>query len=149
MRAVVQRVDRAQVTVEGELTGRIEKGLLVLLGVAEGDTDKDLKYIVDKVCGLRIFEDEAGKMNLSIQDVGGSILAVSQFTLFGDCRKGKRPYFAEAAAPEIATSYYERFVEHCREQGLTVETGVFQAHMLVSLVNNGPVTILLDSRKIF
>ena len=149
MRAVVQRVDHAQVTVEGELTGRIEKGLLVLLGVAEGDTEKDLKYIVDKVCGLRIFEDEAGKMNLSVQDVGGSLLAVSQFTLFGDCRKGKRPYFAEAAAPDIAKDYYERFVEQCREQGLPVETGIFQAHMLVSLVNNGPVTILLDSRKIF
>ena len=149
MRAVVQRVDRAQVTVEGQITGAIEQGLLVLLGVAEGDTDKDLKYIVDKVCGLRIFEDGAGKMNLSVQDVGGSILAVSQFTLFGDCRKGKRPYFAEAAAPAIATDYYDRFVVACREQGLTVETGVFQAHMLVSLVNNGPVTILLDSRKLF
>ena len=149
MRAVVQRVDSAQVTVDEQITGSIQKGLLVLLGVAEGDTEKDLKYIVDKVCGLRIFEDEAGKMNLSVQDVGGSILAVSQFTLFGDCRKGKRPYFAEAAAPEIATAYYDAFVEQCREQGLPVETGIFQAHMLVSLVNNGPVTILLDSRKLF
>ena len=110
MRAVVQRVDRASVTVEGSITGQIDKGLLVLLGVAEGDTEKDLAYIVDKVCGLRIFEDEAGKMNLSVQDVGGSILAVSQFTLCGDCRKGKRPSFDKAAKPEIANAYYEDFV---------------------------------------
>ena len=108
MRAVVQRVDRASVTVEGSITGQIDKGLLVLLGVAEGDTEKDLAYIVDKVCGLRIFEDEAGKMNLSVQDVGGSILAVSQFTLCGDCRKGKRPIFDKAAKPDIANAFYEQ-----------------------------------------
>lgn len=148
MRAVVQRVDRASVTVDGQLTGKVERGLLVLLGVAEGDTEKDLHYIVDKVCGLRIFEDAEGKMNLSVQDIGGSLLAVSQFTLCGDCRKGKRPSFDKAAKPDIANAFYEQFVEQCRAKGLPVETGVFRAHMLVELVNNGPVTILLDSTKI-
>ncbi len=148
MRAVVQRVDRASVTVDGSVTGSVKKGLLVLLGVAEGDTDKDLSYIVDKVTGLRIFEDENEKMNLSVQDVGGEILAVSQFTLCGDCRKGKRPSFDKAAKPDIANDYYERFVAACREKGIHVETGVFRAHMLVELVNNGPVTILLDSTKL-
>lgn len=148
MRAVVQRVDRASVTVDGQITGRVERGLLVLLGVAAGDTDKDLQYLVDKVCGLRIFEDDAGKMNLSVQDIGGAILAVSQFTLYGDCRKGKRPSFDKAAKPEEANAFYERFVEQCRAKGLPVATGVFRAHMLVELANNGPVTILLDSTKI-
>lgn len=148
MRAVVQRVDRASVTVDGQLTGKVERGLLVLLGVAEGDTDKDLHYIVDKVCGLRIFEDAEGKMNLSVQDIGGSLLAVSQFTLCGDCRKGKRPSFDKAAKPDVANAFYEQFVEQCRVKGLPVATGVFRAHMLVELVNNGPVTILLDSTKI-
>lgn len=148
MRAVVQRVDRASVTVDGSVTGSVNKGLLVLLGVAEGDTDKDLSYIVDKVTGLRIFEDENEKMNLSVQDVGGEILAVSQFTLCGDCRKGKRPSFDKAAKPEIANEFYERFVAACREKGINVETGVFRAHMLVELVNNGPVTIILDSTRI-
>lgn len=148
MRAVVQRVDRASVTVDGSVTGSVKKGLLVLLGVAEGDTDKDLSYIVDKVTGLRIFEDENEKMNLSVQEVGGEILAVSQFTLCGDCRKGKRPSFDKAAKPDIANDYYERFVAACREKGIHVETGVFRAHMLVELVNNGPVTILLDSTKL-
>ena len=142
MRAVVQRVDRASVTVDEKITGEVQKGLLVLLGVAEGDTDKDLAYIIDKVCGMRIFEDEAGKMNLSVKDVGGAILAVSQFTLCGDCRHGKRPSFTAAAAPD------ERFVDGCRKAGLPVETGIFRAHMLVELVNNGPVTILLDSTKL-
>ena len=148
MRAVVQRVDRANVTVDEKITGEVQKGLLVLLGVAEGDTDKDLAYIIDKVCGMRIFEDEAGKMNLSVKDVGGAILAVSQFTLCGDCRKGKRPSFDKAAKPDIANAYYEQFVAACRDKGLPVETGVFRAHMLVELVNNGPVTILLDSSRI-
>lgn len=148
MRAVVQRVDRASVTVDGKVTGSVQKGLMVLLGVAEGDTAKDLAYIVDKVCGLRIFEDEAGKMNLSVKDVGGAILAVSQFTLCGDCRHGKRPSFSAAARPEIANELYEQFVTACRNNGLPVETGVFRAHMLVELVNNGPVTILLDSSRI-
>lgn len=149
MRAVVQRIDRASVTVDGKVTGSAGRGLLVLLGVAEGDTDKDLQYMVDKVTGLRIFEDENEKMNLSVKDVGGELLAVSQFTLCGDCRKGKRPSFDKAAKPEVANAYYERFVELCLESGLHVETGVFRAHMLVELVNNGPVTILLDSRKEF
>ena len=148
MRAVVQRVDRASVTVDGQLTGKVERGLLVLLGVAEGDTEKDLHYIVDKVCGLRIFEDAEGKMNLSVQDICGSLLAVSQFTLCGDCRKGKRPSFDKAAKPDVANAFYEQFVEQCRAKVLPVETGVFRAHMLVELVNNGPVTILLDSTKI-
>ncbi len=148
MRAVVQRVDRASVTVDGRVTGSVQRGLMVLLGVAEGDTAKDLAYIVDKVCGLRIFEDEAGKMNLSVKDVGGAILAVSQFTLCGDCRHGKRPSFSSAAKPEVANAFYEQFVAACRAAGLPVETGVFRAHMLVELVNNGPVTILLDSSRI-
>ena len=147
MRAVVQRVDRASVTVEGSITGQIDKGLLVLLGVAEGDTEKDLAYIVDKVCGLRIFEDEAGKMNLSVQDVGGSILAVSQFTLCGDCRKGKRPSFIAAARPETAIPLYERFVAELRDHDLHVETGEFGADMAVSLVNDGPVTLILDTEE--
>ena len=149
MRAVVQRVDRASVTVDSRVTGRAGRGLLVLLGVAEGDTDKDLQYMVDKVAGLRIFEDENEKMNLSVKDIGGEILAVSQFTLCGDCRRGKRPSFDKAAKPDVANDYYERFVELCRKAGIHVETGVFRAHMLVELVNNGPVTILLDSKKEF
>ena len=149
MRAVVQRVDKADVTVDGEVTGSVKKGLLVLLGVADGDTEKDLQYMVDKVTGLRIFEDDADKMNLSVKDVGGELLVVSQFTLCGDARKGKRPSFDKAAKPDLANAYYEKFVELCRAQGLQVETGVFRAHMLVGLVNNGPVTILLDSTKLF
>lgn len=149
MRAVVQRVDKADVTVDGQVTGSVKKGLLVLLGVADGDTEKDLQYMVDKVTGLRIFEDDADKMNLSVKDVGGELLVVSQFTLCGDARKGKRPSFDKAAKPDLANAYYEKFVELCRVQGLHVETGVFRAHMLVGLVNNGPVTILLDSTKLF
>ena len=149
MRAVVQRVDKADVTGDGQVTGSVKKGLLVLLGVADGDTEKDLQYMVDKVTGLRIFEDDADKMNLSVKDVGGELLVVSQFTLCGDARKGKRPSFDKAAKPELANAYYEKFVEMCRAQCLHVETGVFRAHMLVGLVNNGPVTILLDSTKLF
>ena len=149
MRAVVQRVDRASVTVDNKVVGQVDKGLMVRFGVAPDDTDKDLNYIVDKVAGLRIFEDDQDKMNLSVQDVGGSILAVSQFTLYGDCRKGKRPSFDGAAKPELANSYYEKFVAALRDKGIKVETGVFRAHMLVELVNNGPVTMLLDSKKIF
>lgn len=148
MRAVVQLVNHASVTVEGEVTGRISKGFLVFLGVAEGDTEKDLQYIIDKVVGLRVFEDEAGKMNLSVKDVGGAILAVSQFTLYGDCRHGKRPSFTQAAKPEEANALYERFVDGCRAAGVQVETGRFRTHMLVGLENDGPVTILLDSSKI-
>ena len=149
MRAVVQRVDRASVTVDNKVVGQVDKGLMVLFGVAPDDTDKDLNYIVDKVAGLRIFEDDQDKMNLSVQDVGGSILAVSQFTLYGDCRKGKRPSFDGAAKPELANDYYEKFVTALRDKGIKVETGVFRAHMLVELANNGPVTMLLDSKKQF
>lgn len=149
MRAVVQRVSRAQVTVADELTGAVNKGLLVLVGVTEGDTEKDAQYLADKVTGLRIFEDENGKMNLSVKDVGGKILSVSQFTLYGDCRKGKRPSFDKAARPEAANLLYEKFNELCRQQGVQVETGVFRSHMQVELVNDGPVTILLDSSKLF
>lgn len=148
MRAVVQRVAKASVTVEGSVVGAIDKGLLVLVGVAEGDTDKDIRYLADKVTGLRIFEDENGKMNLSVKDIGGEILSVSQFTLCGDCRKGKRPSFDKAAAPETAVEFYEKFNELCRQQGLPVKTGQFRAHMEVELINDGPVTILLDSSKI-
>lgn len=149
MRAIVQRVDRADVTVDGKVTGSISKGLLVLVGVTDTDTEKDIQYLADKVTGLRIFEDAEGKMNLSVKDIGGEILSVSQFTLYGDCRKGKRPSFDKAANPEMADAYYEKFNELCRKQGLKVETGIFRAHMLVGLVNNGPVTIILDSNKIF
>jgi D-tyrosyl-tRNA(Tyr) deacylase len=149
MRAVVQRVDKAKVTVDGKIVGEISRGLMVLVGVAEGDTEKDVQYLADKVTGLRIFEDEAEKMNLSVKDIGGEILSVSQFTLYGDCRKGKRPSFDKAAKPETAIVLYEKFNELCRQQNIKVETGVFGAHMLVELANNGPVTILLDSSKMF
>lgn len=149
MRAVVQRVDKAKVTVDGKIVGEISKGLMVLVGVVEGDTEKDVQYLADKVTGLRIFEDEAEKMNLSVKDIGGEILSVSQFTLYGDCRKGKRPSFDKAAKTETAIVLYEKFNELCRQQNIKVETGVFGAHMLVELANNGPVTILLDSSKMF
>ena len=148
MRAVVTRVRNARVEIDNKINGEIGQGFLVLLGVAPTDTGATADKMADKVCGLRIFEDEAGKMNLSVQDVGGSILAVSQFTLCGDCRKGKRPSFDKAAKPDIANAYYEDFVAACRAKGLPVETGVFRAHMLVELVNNGPVTILLDSTRL-
>ncbi|MDO4281272.1 MAG: D-aminoacyl-tRNA deacylase [Peptococcaceae bacterium] len=149
MRAVVQRVTNATVTVEGRVVGDIENGLLVFLGVTHSDTEKDAQYLVDKISGLRIFEDENDKLNLSIQDVGGSILSVSQFTLFGDCRHGRRPSFSEAARPEQGDVLYQVFNAKLREKGLEVETGQFQAHMEVHLVNDGPVTILLDSEKNF
>lgn len=149
MRAVVQRVDKAKVTVDGKIVGEISRGLMVLVGVVEGDTEKDVQYLADKVTGLRIFEDEAEKMNLSVKDIGGEILSVSQFTLYGDCRKGKRPSFDKAAKPETAILLYEKFNELCRQQNIKVETGVFGAHMLVEIANNGPVTILLDSSKMF
>ena len=149
MRAVVQRVSHASVKVDGELTGEIAKGLLVLLGVAQDDSEADADYLAEKICGLRIFEDEAGKMNLSVADVGGAVLAVSQFTLFGDVRRGKRPSFDAAARPEQAKALYEYFVERIRASGLRCETGRFQKMMEVELVNSGPVTILLDSKKMF
>ncbi len=148
MRAVVQRVAEASVSVQGEVIGRTGPGLLVLVGVQEGDGDKDLQYMADKVPNLRIFEDDQGKMNRSLLDTGGGILAVSQFTLLGDARGGRRPSFIQAARPEVADPLYERLVESWRQRGIPVGTGAFGAEMKVALVNDGPVTILLDSRKL-
>ena len=149
MRAVIQRVEKASVSVEGEIRGQIGAGFLVLIGVEEGDGDADFKYIADKVPNLRVFEDDQGKMNRSLLDVGGEVLAVSQFTLLGDARGGRRPSFIAAARPETADPMYERLVAEWRARGIRVETGVFGAHMKVALVNDGPVTILLDSRRRF
>lgn len=149
MRAVVQRVSRASVTVDGEITGKIGKGLLVLLGVSTDDEESDAVYLLDKIINLRIFEDAAGKMNLSLAETSGELLVVSQFTLYGDTRRGRRPSYIEAAAPEKANQLYEFFVAAARNQIGRVETGRFQAMMDVELVNDGPVTILLDSRKLF
>jgi D-aminoacyl-tRNA deacylase len=149
MRAVVQRVSRAQVTVKGEITGQIGLGLLVLLGVGRDDGEADATYLAEKVCGVRVFEDAQGKMNRSLQEVDGSVLAVSQFTLYGDVRRGKRPSFDAAAPPEKARQLYEFFVEQIRATGLRCETGRFQEMMKVELANEGPVTILLDSAKAF
>ncbi|MGB8733737.1 MAG: D-aminoacyl-tRNA deacylase [Candidatus Sulfotelmatobacter sp.] len=149
MRAVVQRVSRAQVTVNSEITGEIALGLLVLLGVGRDDTEADAIYLAEKICGLRVFEDDLGKMNRSVQEVGGNVLAVSQFTLYGDVRRGKRPSFDAAAPPGKARQLYEFFVEQVRAHGLRCETGRFQEMMKVELVNQGPVTILLDSEKAF
>ena len=149
MRAVVQRVKEARVTVDGEVVGRIGRGLLVLLGVGVGDGDAEADTMAEKVANLRIFADEKGQMNLSVLDVAGEALVVSQFTLFGDVRRGRRPSYIDAAPPEEANRLYERFVEEARRLGLRVETGVFRAMMDVALVNEGPVTILLDSRKAF
>lgn len=149
MRVVVQRVSESSVSVEGTLVGQISHGLLVLLGVEREDTDGDLRYMVDKVSGLRIFDDEAGRMNRSVVDCGGSILVVSQFTLLGDVRRGKRPSFTSAAAPERANELYEDFCRELQRAGINVAQGRFQADMQVQLVNDGPVTILLDSRKLF
>lgn len=149
MRAIVQRVTQSSVTVDGETVGAIGPGMMVLIGVSTEDTDKDLKYIVEKVPNLRIFDDENGVMNKSVLDVGGSILAVSQFTLYGDARGGRRPSYIRAAKPEMANAFYERAVTAWREAGIHVETGRFRTEMKVSLVNDGPVTILLDSEKTF
>ena len=149
MRAVVQRVSSARVRVAGEVTGEISRGLLVLLGVGREDGDEDARLLADKVAGLRVFEDEGGKMNLAVRDVGGGVLVVSQFTLLGDARKGNRPSFTDAAPPEAANALYERFCALLREKGLPVGTGVFRASMQVELVNEGPVTILLDSKRLF
>lgn len=142
----MQRCKKAQVTVDDAITGEIAEGLMLLVGVTHGDTEKDAKYLADKIAGLRIFEDNAGKMNLSIIDVGGAILSVSQFTLYGDCRKGRRPNFMAAAAPDEAKLLYEFFNHELAAGGLQVETGIFGAMMDVSLVNWGPVTLILDSR---
>ncbi|GEM82293.1 D-aminoacyl-tRNA deacylase [Meiothermus hypogaeus NBRC 106114] len=145
----MQRVSQAQVVVEGKVVGQIGQGLLVLLGVGRGDTLDDAAYLARKIAGLRVFADADGKMNLSLADVGGEVLAVSQFTLFGDTRKGNRPSFIEAAAPDEGRQLYERFCDLMTQQGLHVETGVFQAHMEVHLINDGPVTIWLDSAERF
>lgn len=146
MRAVIQRVSRASVSVDGKVTGAIGPGLLVLLGVGRNDTEQDAEALARKIIELRVFQDEAGKMNLSLRDTGGSLLVVSQFTLYGDTRKGRRPSFDLAAPPEQAKRLYEHFVEAARRQGVHVETGVFQAMMSVSLVNEGPVTFLVETR---
>ena len=149
MRAVVQRVSEALVWVEGKVVGKIGRGLLVFVSVGADDTEKDAAQLAGKVAGLRCFQDTASKFNLSLHDVGGGVLAISQFTLHGDCRKGRRPSFTEAAKPELAVPLYEAFVSHLRAQHVTVETGEFGAHMDVHLVNDGPVTLLLDTKKVF
>jgi D-tyrosyl-tRNA(Tyr) deacylase len=149
MRAVVQRVSSSKVTVDDRITGEISKGLLVLLGVTHEDTSKDVDYMIDKILNLRIFEDENEKMNLSLKDINGELLVVSQFTLYGDCRKGKRPSFSNAARPDLATKLYEEFIEKAKVQEVVVGTGEFGAHMMVDLTNDGPVTILLESNKSF
>lgn len=149
MRAVVQRVAESRVEVGGEIVGAIQRGLLVLLGVETGDGPDAMRYLADKITGLRIFNDDEGKFNRCLADVGGELLLVSQFTLYGDCRKGRRPSFIQAARPEVATPLYEAMAEYWRAQGYRVATGVFGAHMNVHLVNDGPVTLLLDSEKVF
>lgn len=149
MRAVVQRVSEATVRVDNKVAGEIGKGLLVFLGIGEGDTEKDLEYLVDKVLGLRIFQDENDKMNLSLLDINGEILVISQFTLYGDVRKGKRPSFTNSAHPDIAERMYLEFIDKCKTKEIKTEKGIFGADMKVSLVNDGPVTILLDSKKLF
>jgi len=149
LRAVVQRVSESSVTVNGVVVGSIQRGFLVLLGVAEDDTTQDCVWIASKIAGLRVFEDAEGKMNLALADVEGSVLLVSQFTLYADCRKGRRPSFIEAARPEKADLLYQCVAAELRKDGLLVQTGVFQTHMEVRLLNDGPVTLLLDSRKGF
>ena len=149
MRAVVQRVTTARVEVDGKIVGSIDGGLVVLLGAGPEDQQADVDYIADKIVNLRIFEDTEGKMNRSLLETGGAMLVVSQFTLYGDVRRGRRPSFTDAAPPELANRVYEEFVNRVRSQGVRVETGVFQAMMKVSLVNDGPVTILVDSKKLF
>ncbi len=149
MRAVVQRVKRARVVVEEECVGEISAGLLVFVGVARNDTPEDILLLSEKVAGLRIFEDEQGKMNLSVLETGGSVLVVSQFTLLGDCRKGRRPSFIDAADPEKGLAYYDSFVAELKGRGLNVQTGRFRAEMQVELINDGPVTMLVDSQRQF
>ncbi len=145
MRIVIQRVTEASVTVENEVIGRIGTGIVVLLGIAKGDTEKDVEYLANKLLNVRIFEDEAGKMNRSVVDIGGEVLVVSQFTLLGDCRKGRRPGFSNAAPPDEANRLYLYFAEYLRTQGIHVETGRFQAMMLVCIANDGPVTFVIES----
>jgi len=147
MRAIIQRVSHAKVSVEGEVKGAIDKGFMILVGVEKGDDRADADYLAEKCTGLRIFEDENGKMNLSLADVGGKILAISNFTLCGDCRKGKRPSFIKAELPNEANELYEYFIRQCRARGIETQTGVFRAHMHVELENDGPVTLFIDSKE--
>jgi D-aminoacyl-tRNA deacylase len=147
MRACVQRVSEAHVTVDGAETGRIGRGLVVLLGIGHDDGEAEVNWLADKIIGLRVFEDAAGKMNLSLAEIGGAMLVISQFTLFGDCRRGRRPSFTDAAPPELAERLYEAFVEVVRGAGVKVATGKFREHMLVSLVNDGPVTLWIDTAE--
>ena len=149
MRAVVQRVKKGSVEIEEKVVGKIEKGLVILLGVGKNDTEKEVEYLAEKIVNLRIFEDKEGKMNLSVKDITGQILVISQFTLYGDCKKGRRPSFIFASFPDKAVKLYDYFVKFIKNYGLKVETGQFQARMLVKIFNNGPVTILLDSEKLF
>lgn len=149
MRAVVQRVSNSSVTVDQNVVGKIDKGIMVLLGVNDDDNSKDVEYLVDKIVNLRIFEDENEKMNLSLLDIKGDLLVVSQFTLYGDCRKGRRPNFIDAAKPDIAIPLYEEFIDKAKKYGIKVETGKFGAHMNVDIMNDGPVTLLIDSKKNF
>lgn len=149
MRAVVQRVSYANVMIDGQIVGEIEKGFTVLLGIGQGDTEQDAAYLCDKILGLRVFEDDNGKMNRSLQDISGGLLVVSQFTLFGDCRKGRRPSFSDAAHPDTARQLYEHFLSLARDLHLNVASGQFQATMQVTIHNDGPVTLLLDSRRMF
>lgn len=148
MKAVLQRVQSAEVFVDGRLTGKIGKGLLVFIGVGKGDEESDLSYMASKIPDLRIFEDTSGKFNLSLKEIKGEILLVSQFTLYGDCRKGRRPSFTDAEDPALAKDFYERLIKRLREEGVPVQTGEFQAKMEVHLINDGPVTLLLDSKKV-
>ena len=150
LRAVIQRVLNASVAVDGKTIGSIEKGILVFLGVAPEDTEKDIKWLADKIVGLRIFEDEQEKMNKSLLDINGEVLIISQFTLYGDCRKGKRPSFTLSAKPEFAKNMYDKFITYVKDNNnIKVETGIFQADMKVSLINDGPVTFMLDTTKLF
>ena len=148
MRAVVQRVKKGSVEIEKKEIGKIEEGLIILLGVGQDDAEKDVEYLAEKIVNLRIFEDKEGKMNLSVKDINGQILVISQFTLYGNCRKGRRPSFISAALPEKAVKLYDYFVKYIKNYGLKIETGEFQAKMLVKIYNDGPVTILLDSEKL-
>lgn len=149
MRVIVQRVVKGKVTVGERTVGEIGKGCVLLLGIGKEDEARDIAYLVEKIMNLRIFEDETGKMNISLLDIRGELLVVSQFTLYGDCRKGKRPSYDKAARPEVARELYESFVRHCKEYGIKVETGEFQAMMKVEIHNDGPVTLLLDSKREF
>ena len=149
MRAVIQRVDKASVSVDGNVVGSVGAGMVVFVGVEKDDSQKDIAYVAEKIAGLRIFEDSSGKMNLSIKDTGGEVLAISQFTLYGDCRKGRRPSYTRAAGGDFARRCYESFIAEIAERGIPIRTGVFGATMNVHIVNNGPVTLLVDSSRDF